>query len=260
MRNWEQGGGIGILFEDERVVVIDKPSGIVANRAETVKEATLQDWMENRYKPIWRELEQRKANLDEADKYFLERLGMVHRLDKETSGVMVFAKKSEAFVELLRLFKERAVKKEYLALTHGIWKIKDGEIVAPVGRSRVDRRRMGVREDGRTSATRYHVLQEYTGWMFPRDMKIDERGYAGFSLVRFTPLTGRTHQIRVHAKHVGHPLVGDMIYAGRKRSRADRLWAGRVMLQAQTLEFGQEKYESRQDFLAGIGEYLKDAK
>ncbi|MFH2086039.1 MAG: RluA family pseudouridine synthase [bacterium] len=247
---------IPILFEDSEVVVVDKPSGVVCNRAETVRGETIQDWMDHRYQiPDVR-------FQSEDTKYFVERSGLVHRLDKETSGVMVLAKTVEAFVELLRQFKERRVQKEYLALTHGIWQAQEGEISLPIGRRRDDRKKFGVREDGRESVTAYQVTGEYKTWVFPKELKVDDRGYTGFSLVRFKPKTGRTHQIRVHAKQVGHPLVGDMDYAGRKRSREDRKWAGRVMLQAQRLEFEHPKngkrisFESKNEELSEVVNYL----
>lgn len=254
---------IPILFEDSEIVVIDKPSGIICNRAETVKEETLQDWWEGKYR-----------NQDE--EYFWERSGLVHRLDKETSGVMVMAKTVESFVELLKQFKEHRVQKEYMALTHGYWEAKAGQISLPIARRRDDRKKFGVREDGRESVTSYEVIREYRAWEFPKAIKVDQRGYVGFSLLKFLPKTGRTHQIRVHAKQMGHPIVGDMDYAGRKRSREDRKWAvtassgdepgaGRLLLQAQKISFEHPRngkrvsFESKNEELNEILKYLKSA-
>ncbi|MFH1243961.1 MAG: RluA family pseudouridine synthase [bacterium] len=261
---------IPILFEDSEMVVIDKPSGIICNRAETVKAETLQDWMEERYQITNHKFSNSQI---EGEKYFLDRSGLVHRLDKETSGVMVLAKTVEAFVELLRQFKAREVQKEYLALTHGIWQARKGDITLPIGRRRDDRKKFGVREDGRESSTNYEVEAEYKNWEFPKELKVDDRGYTGFSLVRFRPKTGRTHQIRVHARQVGHPIVGDLDYAGRKRSREDRKWAssaggfgrpkaGRVMLQAQKIEFNHPRngkrisFESKNEELKEVLKYF----
>lgn len=231
-----------IIFEDNEIVVIDKPSGLICNRAETVKEETLQDWMDSRYK-----IKDITPKNDD-EKYFVERSGLVHRLDKETSGVLVLAKTVEAFISLLKQFKERGVAKEYLALTHGYWSGREGEISLPIGRRRDDRKKFGVREDGRESVTQYEVISEYTSWEFPKELKVDDRGYVGFSLVAFKPKTGRTHQIRVHAKQMGHPIVGDMDYAGRRRSREDRKWAHRVLLQAQKIEFEHPRNGKRIHF------------
>jgi 23S rRNA pseudouridine1911/1915/1917 synthase len=254
---------IPILYEDLDIVVIDKPSGIVVNRAETVKEETIQDWMDDRYNlSAGRAAIQDLGSTNEDEHYFIERSGIVHRLDRETSGTMVVAKTVDAFVGLLKEFKDRRVSKEYLALTHGIWKDKFGEISATVGRMRHNRKMFGIREDGRESVTAYRVEREMTQWEFPHDLKIDDRGYTGFSIVRFLPKTGRTHQIRVHARHLGHPLVGDFVYAGRKRSREDRKWSHRIMLHAKRLSFEHPlthqniSFESNTDIFAPIAPYF----
>ena len=243
---------IPILFEDSEIVVIDKPSGVVCNHSETTKEGTLQDWWESKY------LVDSTQYLDDNGKYFAERSGLVHRLDRETSGVMVMAKTVDAFVSLLAQFKERMVQKQYMALTHGYWDTREGEINLPIGRRRDDRKKFGVREDGRESVTHYEVMQEYSGWEFPQELKVDERGYVGFSLVTFLPKTGRTHQIRVHAKQMGHPIVGDFDYAGRKRNREDRKWCNRVMLQAQRIEFEHPRNGKRIHF-ESLNTELKEA-
>ncbi len=248
---------IKIIYEDEQIVVVDKPVGVVSNRAETVKTETVQDWNANNLKDI--DWEKEPSSDDE--KYFLERNGLVHRLDKATSGVMILAKTVESFVELLRQFKARETKKEYLALTHGIWEPKSGVIDLPVGRARHNRKMMGVREDGRESRTGYKVEREYGKWEFPVEMKVKSTGYEGFSLVRFSPQTGRMHQIRVHARHLGHAVVGDKVYAGRKRSRNDIKWTERMMLHAVKLEITHPvsgkrvSWESKPEW--GIERYLR---
>ncbi len=255
---------IPILFEDNEIVVIDKPSGVICNRAETVTQQTLQDWFAEKYQIPNSNLQiNSNDQILSNEEYFIQRSGLVHRLDKETSGVMVMAKTVESFVELLREFRDREVQKEYLALTHGVWSATEGKIDLPIARRRDDRKKMGVREDGRESVTEYQVINEYKTWEFPKELKVDDRGYVGFSLVSFKPKTGRTHQIRVHAKQMGHPLVGDMDYAGRKRSREDRKWAGRVMLQAQEIEFAHPRngkriiFESKNEELKQVLGYFK---
>lgn len=241
---------IVILFEDREIVVIDKPSGVICNRAETVTTETLQDWMVNtlRVDPLKYECGQRINPEATDEEYFNQRSGLVHRLDRETSGAMVLAKAPAAFAELLRQFRDREVQKEYLALTHGIWQSLKGEISLPIGRRRDDRKKFGVREDGRESTTVYEVKNQYKEWDFPKELGVDDRGYAGFALVSFLPKTGRTHQIRVHAQQVGHPLVGDMDYAGRKRSREDRKWCNRVMLSAEKLTLTHPTTHERMTF------------
>jgi len=245
---------IPILFEDSEIVIIDKPSGVVCNRAETVKVETLQDWWEDKYK--FSNLKFSNSQI-ENEEYFRERSGLVHRLDRETSGVLVMAKTVEAFVALLAQFKEHSIAKQYIALTHGYWDARSGQICLPIGRRRDDRKKFGVRENGRESVTGYEVMAEYTTWEFPPELKVDDRGYIGFSLVKFKPKTGRTHQIRVHTKQLGHPIVGDFDYAGRKRSREDRKWSGRVLLQAQRIEFNHPRNGKRISF-ESRGQELND--
>jgi 23S rRNA pseudouridine1911/1915/1917 synthase len=257
---------IPILYEDDAIVVIDKPVGVVVNRAETVTQPTLQDWMEERYQIANHKFSacagRSNSQIEVEQQYFIERSGMVHRLDKETMGVMVFAKTVTAFGELLRQFKEREVTKIYLALTHGSWDAPTGEIMLPIGRRRDDRQKFGVREGGRESVTGYQVQARYARVTTPKELHVDGRGYQGFSLVEFYPKTGRTHQIRVHARHVGHPLVGDLQYAGRRRSREDRKWCGHVMLQARSLVLthpvtqARMEWQSSQDLLEPVRLYL----
>lgn len=221
-----------IVYEDDDLVVICKPVGVVVNRAKTVKGETVEDWMrarmgwpeENCNNQVWGD-----ENWDWED-YFKERGGIVHRLDKDTSGVLVLAKTVEAFKGLLEQFKYKKVKKVYLALTHGVWKSRQGVINLPLGRLRYDFRRVGVQVGGRKSQTEYEVVKEFRDWQLSEE--VDELRYQAFSLVEFRPSTGRTHQIRVHAKHVGHPVVGDVVYGGKRLAREDRKWTGRMMLHA----------------------------
>ena len=254
---------IPIIFEDSEIVVIDKPSGVVCNRADTVETETLQDWFAEKYKiPIVKSQPRVIGAEIDYDAYFRERSGLVHRLDRETSGVMVMAKTVGAFTSLLKQFKERGVQKTYIALTHGYWSATEGLISLPIGRRRDDRKKFGVREDGRESTTYYEVKSEYSTWEFPKELKVDDRGYVGFSLVEFKPRTGRTHQIRVHAKQMGHPIVGDFDYAGRKRNREDRKWCNRVMLQAEKIEFEHPRngkrihFESNNQELSSVLKYF----
>ncbi|MFZ5845251.1 MAG: RluA family pseudouridine synthase [Patescibacteria group bacterium] len=199
------------LFEDNDLLVIDKPAGTVVNRAESVKGETVQDWAEE------------KLKVGEED--FYRRAGIVHRLDKETSGILLLAKTPAAFAALQRQFKERLVKKTYLALVHGKLVPPVGEIRAPVGRLPWNRERFGIVPGGKEAVTKYKVISN-------RRVQSEE-----LTLVELYPETGRTHQIRVHLKYINHPIVGDYLYAGRKVSRADRTWAPRVMLHASKITF-----------------------
>lgn len=203
-----------VLHEDAYVLVLDKPAGMVVNRADTVADTTLQDWIEDTYR--WSIFKFREC-----------RSGVVHRLDKDTSGVMVVAKTRAAFVELQRQFHDREVHKRYVALVHGYLTPSEGSLRVPLGRMRSDRKKFGVVVGGRISETGYQVLGEYT-----------KHNYSdGFSLVELMPKTGRTHQLRVVLKHLGHPIVGDGYYLSKKRRKADAAWCGRQFLHARRLEF-----------------------
>lgn len=220
-----------ILFEDSFLLVVDKPSGIVVNRAESVKGKTVQEWAEEKLKikPFgFVQGESEKLKVGEQND-FVCRAGIVHRLDKETSGVLVIAKDPETFVALQKQFKDRTVSKVYRALVHGKVTPEEGVINATLGRLPWNRRRFGVLAGGRVAQTAYRLLL------------IAYRVVGGnneyFSLLELYPKTGRTHQIRVHLKSIGHPVVSDPLYAGRKTNRRDRAWCPRLFLHAAKISF-----------------------
>lgn len=201
-----------IIYEDDSIFVIDKPAGWIVNEAATTKDQpVLQTWLRQFEYPL----------VDDVD----SRHGIVHRLDKETSGVMIVAKNKEAFDKLQAEFKAREVQKTYLALIHGKLTPEKGEINVPVGRLPWRRDRFGVVAGGRSSQTFYKVLEFFPG------------NNAGHTLVEFYPKTGRTHQIRIHCKYIGHAIVADEFYAGRKTSRNDRKWCPRLFLHATSIKF-----------------------
>jgi 23S rRNA pseudouridine1911/1915/1917 synthase len=208
-----------ILFEDNALLVVNKPPGIVVNRADSVKMETVQDWAAA-YLGI-----AKPEGVSLENESFYDRAGIVHRIDKETSGCLVIAKTPEVFLTLQAYFKERTVKKAYLALCHGKIVPEDGEIRAPVGRLPWNRERFGIVPGGKDAVTRYHVRESFV------------RDGEPLTFVELFPETGRTHQIRVHLKYINHPIVGDLQYAGRKTSRDDREWAPRVMLHAWKIAF-----------------------
>ena len=210
---------IPILFEDDAMVVVNKPPGIVVNRAQSVKGETVQDWAQQRL-PVT----DGQADIPENRKDFFDRAGIVHRIDKETSGILLIAKTPEAFSELQRQFRQRLIHKTYLALIHGHLVPEIGEINAPVDRLPWNRERFGIVPGGKESITKYMVKSSWT--------EAHGKTQEVYSLVELYPESGRTHQLRVHMKYIGHPILGDYLYAGRKTARADRLWAPRVMLHA----------------------------
>ncbi len=219
-----------VIFEDENLLVLDKPAGIVVNRAETTKDETIQDWLE--------------GYLKLKDRGIGGRAGIVHRLDKETSGVLIVAKTKEVFENLQAQFKARKVKKEYTALVHGKVEIKTGTIEVPVGRLPWNRERFGVLPGGRAAETEYRVKEYY---------KKEEED---FSLLTLKPKTGRTHQIRIHLKYLGFPIVSDTFYAGRKRARADRQWCPRLFLHAAKIAFEHPVNKKRAEYTSELSREL----
>lgn len=209
-----------IVYEDSDLLVINKPSGLVVNRAITVRQPTLQDWLESY-------LGQTKVEDDQAND-FTRRSGIVHRLDKDTSGLLVVAKNLSSFTDLTCQFAKRQVKKTYLALVHGRVQPEAAEITAPIARNPFDREKFGIFPGGREAKTSYRLC---SFWQSPRKDEL--------TLVEVSPETGRTHQIRVHFKYAGWPLVSDPVYLGRKRVKQDQVWCPRLFLHAAKIVFHQ---------------------
>lgn len=248
-----------LLFEDQDLLVINKPPGVVVNDAHTSNGYTVQQWMNDRIMASDEEVAEsewlKMIPRDFDDQYgtptevFLERKGMVHRLDKNTSGALVLAKHPGSIVHLLAQFRDRKVEKEYLCLVHGHVSPVQGIIDGPIGRSSQDRKKFAVVPNGRPAQTEYKVDQVFAGLNQDELAKVlgEVRAqsiisrvstlYQGFSLLRCFPKTGRTHQIRVHLAHLNHPLVGDSTYIGRKRQQLDPQWCPRHFLHASKVSF-----------------------
>lgn len=261
----EQFPTIPILFEDAYLLVINKPPGVVVNRAASVKVPSLQDWMDHRYghEDFWTHAQQ--------DEVFASRSGLAHRIDKDTSGVLLLAKQAEVLVPLMEQFQTRQVEKEYWALVHGHLPTATGIVKAAIIRNPQNREKFTVSLEGRESTTRYQVLQEFAGVEEDRlrqtiemlgrkipnlskQLKLYE---GGFSLVSLIPKTGRTHQIRVHMDFLHHPLVGDARYTGKKRARLDELWCPRQWLHAHSLTITHPVTKERITFIAPVTEDLQ---
>jgi len=196
-----------VFFECADYLVIDKPPGLVAHAGAHTTTQTLVDQLLERYPTL------RQVGEDPM------RPGIVHRLDKEASGVMVIAKTQSSFESLVRQFKLRQVKKQYAILVYGHVEPTEGVIDLPITRSKQQyTRRAAGRNDGRQAVTRYWV----------------ERLIGNTSLVRVQPETGRTHQIRVHFFAKGNPIVGDPLYVSKK---IKKIASGRLMLHAELLGF-----------------------
>ncbi len=171
-----------IVHEDEAILIINKPSGLVVHPAVGNWHGTLVNALLNHDPAL----------------SSLPRAGIVHRLDKETSGLLMIAKTLQAHNSLTTQLQQRSIHREYLALVKG-WMVAGGTVDEPIGRHPVDRKRNTVREDGKHAVTHYRV----------------EQHFKGHTLIRVKLETGRTHQIRVHMAHIHFPLVGDPVYGGR---------------------------------------------
>ncbi|MBI4389889.1 MAG: RluA family pseudouridine synthase [Nitrospinae bacterium] len=199
---------LNIVYEDSSILIVDKPAGMVVHPAPGHSGGTLVNALLYHYSKLPRALS--GTGPGAAVICGVERPGIVHRLDKDTSGLIAVAKTDAAQQSLSRQFKDRDIKKIYLALALGAVKNSSGTIDAPIARHKVQRKKMATaREGGRSAETRYEVVRRFE-W---------------FSYLRLRPKTGRTHQIRVHLASIGHPILGDALYggnAGPKRPRMPR--------------------------------------
>lgn len=215
---------IPILLEDDCFLAINKPQGITVNKSESIKGFTIQDWAESKMRSVG-DAERKESIHDD----FKRRAGIVHRLDKETSGILLIAKNPLAFCSLQEQFLTRTVVKKYCALVHGNIGNNSGEINAKVGRLPWDRHKFGVLGDGREALTFFKVIKRY---------RMDTNY---FSLLEVIPHTGRTHQIRIHLKYIGFPIVSDPDYGGRKVFREDIKFCPNLFLHAGYLQIRHPK-------------------
>lgn len=181
---------LSIVFEDDHIIVVNKARGMVVHPAPGNKENTLVNALLAHTDQL--------SDIGDAD-----RPGIVHRLDKETSGLMVVAKTADAHRHLAAQLKARTMGRTYLAFVHGNPRTDSGTIDAPIGRHPVHRQRMAVVEGGREAISHYRVIERY-------------RRHA---LLEVDLVTGRTHQIRVHLSYIGHPIIGDVRYGASKKER-----------------------------------------
>ena len=226
---------IPILYEDDSYIAIDKPAGLIVNDSSTTKGETVQSWSREYLHLPLVSSDQKSAEIPLLDgtydyeAMYLQRAGIVHRLDKETSGVLLIGKNPQSFQILQNQFRDRKTHKLYLALVHGQVEPSQGEIDAPTGRLPWNRTHFGVIPGGREAKTTYTTKAQY--------LLEGEKQIQQYSYLEVMPKTGRTHQIRVHMKHINHPVVGDMLYAGRKNCLFVRKYLDRMFLHAHKLDF-----------------------
>jgi 23S rRNA pseudouridine1911/1915/1917 synthase len=197
-----------VVHEDSRLLVLDKPSGIAVHPGAGRSGGTLVNALLHHVKDL-------------SGVGGVLRPGIVHRLDRGTSGLIVVAKDDDAHRLLAQQFAARSVEKEYLALVLGVPARREGEIDVPIGRHPVERRRMAVRTGGRPARSSYVV----------------EEAFDGAALLRVRIHTGRTHQVRVHLASIGHPVAGDATYGGSRRAAGALALLERPALHAARLAF-----------------------
>ncbi|MCD6239469.1 MAG: RluA family pseudouridine synthase [Thermotogae bacterium] len=217
---------ISVIYEDRDIIVVNKPAGMIVHPTASIVTHTLV----NALLYHCQDLQGIGGEI---------RPGIVHRLDKDTSGIIVVAKNEASHIKLSEQFKQRQTKKVYLGIVVGIPRIQKGIIRVPIGRSETDRRKMKVCENGRDSITYYKVMKIF--------------GNKKASLLWIMPKTGRTHQIRVHMKYMGNPIIGDALY-GKEEKRFKR-----QMLHALRLSFTHPRTGEKLTFIAPPPEDFKKA-
>lgn len=233
-----------IIFEDEHILILDKPAGQVVNTSVTVVGPTVQSELANYFR------------LRPGDLGVGGRAGIVHRLDRQTSGLLLVAKTGQSFDNLQSQFKNRQVKKTYLALVHGGVASKELEVSLAIGRTSVRHGRFGVASFGRQALTTLKVLKQFK---FKPDKfrkivaqlsrpKYFEAHAVNYSFLAVSPQTGRTHQIRVHLKFLSLPIVGDNLYCPPRLLKFDRAWCERLFLHAAKIEFAHPATAGRLAF------------
>lgn len=215
-----------IIYEDKDIIVVNKPKGMIVHPANGNLEGTLVNAImsicKNSLSGIGGEI----------------RPGIVHRLDKDTSGLLIVAKNDLAHINMSNQIKNRQVKKIYIALVRGNINEEEATINMPIGRSTKDRKKMAVRKDGKEAITHFKVLKRYSNYTL-LEVKID---------------TGRTHQIRVHLSEIGHPVVGDIVYSNGK----NEFGVQGQMLHAKSLDFKHPITNKQMHLEAELPDYFKE--
>ncbi len=217
---------LDILYEDEYIIVVNKEKGMVVHPANGNYTGTLVNALMYKCKETLSGIGGEK------------RPGIVHRLDKDTSGVLIVAKCDKAHLNISNQIKNHEVKKTYIALVKGVVKDDEATIDMPIGRSKKDRKKMDIDKNGKNAITHFKVLQRYQG----------------YTLLEVNIETGRTHQIRVHLSTIGYPIVGDMVYSNGK----NEFNVQGQMLHAKSIEFLHPITLKKMKVEAPLPAYFKD--
>jgi 23S rRNA pseudouridine1911/1915/1917 synthase len=237
---------IDILFENDDVVVINKPEGIMVHPDGHSPDPTVVDWFLEKYPDAKGVGESQQSQKGED----LERSGIVHRLDRETSGVLILAKNQEAYEHLKTQFHDRHVKKEYRAFVHGPIREKWGVIDRPIGRSASDFRKRSAQRGAKGM-----MREAETQWECIGQGRYENED---FSYLKLMPKTGRTHQIRVHLRAIERPVVGDSLYSSHKIEQSNNLALERMALHAHILEIELPHGETER-FIAPVPQVFEEA-
>lgn len=216
---------LDVIYEDNDIIIVNKEKGIVVHPGNGNPDGTLANAI----------LERCKDSLSGIGGTI--RPGIVHRIDKDTSGLVIIAKNDNAHLNVSKQIQERKVNKTYIALVRGVIKENEATINMPIGRSTKDRKKMAVTKTGKEAVTHFKVLKRYDG----------------FTLLEVKIETGRTHQIRVHMSEIGYPIVGDEVYSNGKNPFNVK----GQMLHAQKLEFTHPTTNKKVTFEAPLPEYFK---
>ena len=230
-----------VRYEDDEVAAVSKPPGLVAhpagNRRTVLEGQSSKDSPQSTLSGLLAKRWPAVAQVGPA-----ERHGLVHRLDKDTSGLVLVAKTDQAFEALTKQFADRTIEKKYVALVEGIPAVPRGRIDAPVGRHYAKGERMAVHPDGRTAQTTYEIAESLDG----------------YALLDVWPSTGRTHQIRVHLAALGHPVAGDTTYGAKRRPAG----LGRQFLHAAEISFNHpvsgQRIRVKDPLPADLRKFLKE--
>ena len=217
---------IDVLYEDKDIIVVNKPKGMVVHPANGNPDGTVVNAIMNL---CGDSLSGIGGKI---------RPGIIHRLDKDTSGVLIVAKNDNAHVNISNQIKNRETKKYYIALVRGVIKENEATINMPIGRSKKDRKKMAVTKDGKEAITHFRVIKRYDNYTL-LEIKID---------------TGRTHQIRVHLAEIGHPVVGDYIYSNGKNP----FGVEGQMLHAKQIEFKHPSTGKQMKIEAPVPDYFNE--